>query len=127
MIYEVKVPILGFEHVKQVEVKEFDDNLFQIFDVNTGMKLFTVISPFSLTEKYDIEVPENFQVTMGLSDTTPMQVFCILILNHSDVYETKVNFIAPLILNDIEKTIGQVILKAANNADSIPSIREFIS
>ncbi|GAB6073450.1 flagellar assembly protein FliW [Nautilia lithotrophica] len=107
MTFEVVLPILGFEDIKEFELEKINDNFYTL---KHDKVTFTLINPFLIRNDYDFEISEQEQTALKIDENTNFLVLNIMIVN-SPFIESTVNFAAPLIFNMDEKLMGQVILE----------------
>lgn len=115
MIFEVKNPILGFEQTERVELKKIDEMTATITDVNNPDISFTLINPYALRE-YSFDVPTPVQVLLEMNQTTKVSVYNIMVLQ-KPVEKSMVNFLAPLLFNEDNGTMGQAVLSSKEYPD----------
>lgn len=110
MEFEVKSPILGFESVRTVKLEKIDDLFMKLENAHADMPTFTLVNPFLLRE-YDFEVPLATKLLLDLKEDTNLLVLNIMII-HTPLENSTINFLAPVIFNFDNKTMGQVILES---------------
>ncbi|NPA10932.1 MAG: flagellar assembly protein FliW [Epsilonproteobacteria bacterium] len=108
MKYEVKIPIPGFENVKEVELVEVDNN-FAVLKDEEGNILFTLINPYSMRKDYSFEIPADVKVLLDINENSGVLVYNNVVMKEP-ITEATVNFKAPFIFNPENKTCAQVIL-----------------
>ncbi|WP_024788047.1 MULTISPECIES: flagellar assembly protein FliW [unclassified Lebetimonas] len=106
MEYKVALPVLGFENIDKFELEEIEPNFFKLQNGNIS---FTLINPAVLREDYFFEIDEDAQKKLKLNENSNYFVLNIMIINKPFVDST-INFAAPVIFNNDEKIMGQVIL-----------------
>jgi flagellar assembly factor FliW len=106
MKYKVVLPILGFENIKEFELKEIEPNFYKLISDEV---IFSLINPAILRDDYVFEIDEEDQKKLKLNKNSNYFVLNIMIVNKPFI-ESTVNFAAPLIFNNDEKIMGQVIL-----------------
>jgi flagellar assembly factor FliW len=110
MKFEVVLPILGFENIKEYELDKIDDIFFSL---KGGDISFTLINPFALRD-YDVVISSQDKERLGITNDSN-----ILILNNmiiaTPLQNSTVNFASPLIFNMDTNKMGQVILENADN------------
>jgi flagellar assembly factor FliW len=106
MKYKVVLPILGFENIDEFELEEIEPNFYKL---KNGDVSFTLINPAIVRDDYVFEIDEESQKKLKLTENTNYFVLNILIVNKPFI-ESTVNFAAPLIFNNDEKIMGQVVL-----------------
>lgn len=128
MQFELKLPLLGFESIKEMRLTKIDDIFMQLENVSDDNKpSFTLINPFVL-KPYEIEIPESVQKLLEITEESNILIFNIVVI-HTPLDTSTVNFVAPIIFNTDTKTMAQTILdgKAAQDHGMAESIKSFIS
>jgi flagellar assembly factor FliW len=105
MKYKV-VPILGFENIDGFELEEIEPNFYKLKSEDVS---FTLINPAIVRNDYIFEIDEESQKKLKLNENSNYFVLNIMIINKPFI-ESTVNFAAPLIFNNDEKIMGQVVL-----------------
>ncbi len=114
MIYQIKAPILGFEHITNIELTRLDEHFAKITSQDKSLEMM-LVNPYSLRE-YSFTIPRYIEMLLGLDRDSSVLVYCIVILQR-DVEESMVNFLAPLIFNTKDKVAGQVALSMMDYPD----------
>lgn len=109
-IYEVKSPILGFEEIKRIELSKIDEFFVTIKDADSSDVMFTLVNPFVLRE-YEFNMSTSMKVLLDISENTHLKIYNVVVLQQP-MAESKVNFLAPLIFNEDNNTVGQIVLSA---------------
>lgn len=126
MNYEVKGNILGFEDTKSVEIVEIDELFATMKDAQNEMITFTLVNPYPLRE-YSFDVPSAIQALLDLKEDSKIKVYNIVVIQ-KPLEESRVNFLAPIIINEDNKTVAQVVLDPKSYPDFgiATPIKEFI-
>ena len=106
MKYKVVLPILGFEDIDEFDLKEIEPNFYKLIGKDVS---FTLINPAILRNDYVFEIDEESQKKLKLNENSNYFVLNTMIINKPFI-ESTVNFAAPIIFNEDEKLMGQVIL-----------------
>jgi flagellar assembly factor FliW len=106
MKYKVVLPILGFEGIEEFELKKIEPNFYKL---SNGDISFSLINPAIIRDDYVFEIDEEAQKKLKLNENSNYFVLNIMIINKPFI-ESTVNFAAPLIFNNDEKIMGQVVL-----------------
>ena len=109
MIFQVKSPILGFEHIKSYELKELDQFFIKLQSMDDDTS-FTAINPYAL-RNYEFEIPTYYQELMGINDKSELRIYNIMVVS-TPIETSTVNFIAPIVCNMTNMTLSQVVLDA---------------
>ena len=108
MKFDICVPILGFENVKEVNLEKIDDVFMKMSSVNDKHISFTMVDPFILRE-YDFEVPDNVQKVLNADKNSNLIILNILLIQ-KPIENSVINFTAPVIFNTDNNKAAQIIL-----------------
>ena len=109
MQFELKLPLLGFESIKSMQLTKIDDIFMQLENCSDDASpSFTLINPFVL-KKYEIDIPLSIQNLLEIKEDSNVLIFNIVII-HKPLEQSTVNFVAPLVFNTDNQTMAQVIL-----------------
>jgi len=97
MKFDISVPLLGFENIKQVELQKIDDVFMKMISCEDAHISFTLVDPFVLRE-YDFEVPNNVKNIMEIDEKSNLLILNIVLIQ-TPIESSVVNFIGPLIFN----------------------------
>jgi len=115
MKYEVKSPILGFENTHEVEIIEIDELFVTMKDLDNENISFTMINPYALRE-YSFDVPRAIQALLEMNKDSKVRVFNVVVIQ-KPLEESVVNFLAPIVINEENKKIAQLVLDPRENPD----------
>ena len=121
MLFKVKKPIPGFEHLDKVILRKIDDS-FSILENENGEVIFILINPFLLKKEFDFEVPADIRVLLDLKEGSKTYIFTNVI-KKNPTNESLINFKAPFIFNLDNFTCAQVILED----EGIYPLKEFVA
>ena len=108
MIFELKAPILGFEQIKQLELKKIDDIFMRLQSVDAKEPSFTLINPFVLRD-YEFDLPLTLQELLQIKEDSNLLIFNIVMIQ-KPIENSTVNFVAPLIFNTDTQSMLQYII-----------------
>lgn len=114
-VYEVKVPILGFENIQQVALSQIDDIFAQIHAQGDDATSFTLVNPYAL-RTYQFDIPQVTQVLLEITSETNLLLYNIVVVQNP-IHDSTVNFVAPLLFNTDNKTMSQIILDGAKHPE----------
>ncbi len=120
MKFDVSVPLLGFDNIKQVELQKIDEIFMKMQSCEDENISFTLINPYVLRE-YDFEVPQNVLDLLSITKESNLLILNIVLIQ-TPIEDSVVNFIGPLIFNTDTNRAAQIIL-----ADSEYGVAEKIS
>ncbi len=115
MSYEVKSPILGFEKMMNVEIKEIDEMFSTMYDADNKNISFTILNPYILRE-YSFDVPTDVRVLLDIKDNSSLSVYNITLIQ-KPLESSTINFLAPILVNNDNKTIAQIVLSKEKHPD----------
>lgn len=108
MIFDVKSPILGFEKVTKMKLEKIDDIFIRLSNAEDEVPVFTLINPFVLRE-YEFDVPVALKVLLDLDNSKNIFTANIMVIQ-TPIQNSTINFLAPVIFNFDNHTMGQVVL-----------------
>lgn len=108
MIFDVKSPILGFEKVAKMKLEKIDDIFIRLSNADDEVPVFTLINPFVLRE-YEFDVPVALKVLLDLENSKNIFTANIMVIQ-TPIQNSTINFLAPVIFNFDNHTMGQVVL-----------------
>lgn len=107
MQFDLKLPLLGFESVSRMELQKIDDIFMRLESIGEGPS-FTLINPFVLRE-YSFDIPTSLLALMQITPESNILIYNIVIL-HTEIENSTINFVAPLIFNTDNQTMAQIII-----------------
>lgn len=108
MIFEVKSPILGFEHVDKMKLEKLDEIFLRLTNANDSAPIFTLVNPFALRE-YEFEVPMALKLLLDLENSKNILTANIMVMQNP-IERSTINFLAPLVFNFDNFTMAQIVL-----------------
>lgn len=115
MSYEVRGTILGFEDTLKVEINEIDDLFSTMQDEDNKDISFTIANPYVLRE-YSFDVPSDIKILLGINKDSNINVYNIVVLQ-KPLENSTINFLAPIVVNNDNKKIAQVVLDRKKHPD----------
>jgi len=125
MKFDICVPLLGFEDVKQIELQKIDDIFMKMQATEDGHISFTLINPFILRE-YDFEVPQNIQDLLEADEDSNLLILNIVLIQ-TPIEASVVNFIGPIIFNTDNHKAAQIILPESTKYGVAEKISTFLN
>ena len=125
MKFDVCVPILGFEDVKQVTLEKIDDIFMKMQSTDQEHVSFTLINPFVLRE-YDFEVPEKISKILDASKESNLLILNIVLIQ-TPIEDSVVNFIGPMIFNTDNNKAVQILLPESTKYGVAEKISTFLN
>ena len=127
MSYKIKGHILGFEEITEVELFEIDEMFSTIIDKEKRGISFTLVNPYLLRE-YSFDLPSDLKVLLDVKVGSNVHVYNIVVIQEP-LEDSKINFLAPIIINKDNNTIAQAVLNPKRHPDfgmseSIKSFKE---
>ena len=124
MKFDVSMPLLGFEDIKQVELQKIDDIFMKMQSCEDENIAFTLVNPYALRE-YDFEVPQNIKELLEITENSNLLIYNIFLLQ-TPMENSMVNFVGPLIFNTDVKKAAQIILSDSIEYGVAESIASFL-
>jgi len=113
MHYKVVSEILGFKDMKEVRIEPIDEFFSKMSDANNKNISFSLINPHLLRE-YSFTLPADIKNLLKIDDNTDITVYNILLIQKPPETST-INFLAPIVVNNNNKTVAQVVLEPKQN------------
>lgn len=115
MSYEVRGTILGFENMHNVEILEIDEMFSTMKDLDNENISFTMINPYTIRE-YSFDVPTDIKILLDINENSNISVHNIMVIQNP-LEDSTANFLAPILINNDNKKIGQAILDLKRHPD----------
>jgi len=127
MSYDVRGELLGFPDTLKVEIIEIDTLFSTLKDIKNENISFTIVNPYALRE-YSFDIPSDIKVLLEINKDSSISVYNILIIQ-KPLEKSTINFLAPIIINNDNNKLAQVILDPRKHpdfgmAESIESFRK---
>ncbi len=124
MKFDISVPLLGFENVKQVELQKIDEVFMKMQSCEDENISFTLINPYVLRE-YDFEVPQNVSDLLNITKESNLLILNIVLIQ-TPIEDSIVNFIGPLIFNTDTNKAAQIIISDSPEYSVAEKISSFL-
>jgi len=115
MHYEVVSEILGFKETTDVKIEEIDNFFSKMVDAKNENISFILVKPYMLRE-YEFEIPQDVKQTLQIDDNSKLSVYNILLIQ-KPLEKSTINFLAPIVINEENKTLAQVVLEPKQHPD----------
>jgi len=127
MSYDVRGELLGFPDTLKLDIVEIDTLFSSMKDIQNKNISFTIVNPYLLRE-YSFDIPSDIKVLLEINEKSSISVYNILIIQ-KPLEKSTINFLAPIIINNDNKKLAQVILDPRKHSDfgmaeSIESFRK---
>jgi len=123
MQFDLKLPLLGFESVSKMELTKIDDIFMRLESIGEG-PAFTLINPYALRD-YSFDIPSSLQALLEISSETNLLIFNIMII-HTPIENSTINFVAPLIFNTDNQTMAQIIIDNRNDFGIADPVKNYL-
>ncbi len=123
MQFDLKLPLLGFDSVKQMELQKIDDYFMRLESIGEGPS-FTLINPYALRE-YSFDIPSSLQALMEINEKSNLLIYTIVII-HNPIEDSTINFLAPIIFNTDNQTMAQIIIDNRNDFAIAEPIKHYL-
>ena len=110
MTYTVKSEILGFGNIDKMEFAEIDELFSTLRAINNDEISFTLVNPYKLRE-YSFDLPLAIKVLLEINEKSNVEVYNIMLIQ-SPLDDSTVNFLSPIVFNQDNATMAQVVLEA---------------
>jgi flagellar assembly factor FliW len=124
MKFDIAIPLLGFDDIKEVSLEKIDDIFMKMKSLNNNIS-FTLVDPFVLREEYDFEIPTKTQEILEIGIESDIIILNIILMQ-SPIEDSVINFIAPIVFNNDNKKAAQIILPESTKYGISEKISNFI-
>ena len=125
MKFDICVPLLGFDDVKEVNLEKIDDIFMKMQSSTDEHISFTMIDPFVL-RKYDFEIPDNIQKLLEITKDSNILILNIVLVQ-TPIENSIINFIGPIVFNTDNNKCAQIILQDNNKYGVAEKISNFLN
>ena len=115
MSYKVVSEILGFKDMQEIVIEPIDDFFSKMSDANNKNISFILVNPHLLRE-YSFNLPQDMKTLLKIDNNTNITVYNILLIQ-KPLEKSTINFLAPIVLNNDNKTVSQIVLEPKQNPD----------
>ena len=115
MSYNVRGELLGFPNTQNIEIIEIDSLFSTMKDIDDVNISFTIVNPYSLRE-YSFDLPSDIKVLLEINEKSNVNVYNILLIQ-KPLEKSTINFLAPIIINNDNNKLAQVILDPRKHPD----------
>lgn len=116
-MYKIELPLLGFEDIKQLSIKEIDDNFSTlILDEKKKLNINLVNISYFKKVNFNFNIEDEILEKLHIHELKDFEIyFCVVM--QTPVEDSIVNLAAPVLINHKQKLIGQYVIK-----DRIPQL-----
>lgn len=112
ILYEVKVPILGFNDKNKMNIKQLDNNYYILeMDRKEDTNMYLLSS--NSVASFDIDINDEDLRKLQITEKTKISIYYTILINNP-VSDSLVNISAPIIINEDKKLMGQCIVNSSN-------------
>lgn len=115
MSYDVRGELLGFPDTHTVTITEIDSLFSTLKDTSNDSITFTVVNPYALRE-YSFDIPLDIKILLDINEKSSLSVYNILVIQ-KPIEESCINFLAPIVINNDNKKLAQIVLEPRKNPD----------
>lgn len=125
-IFELTVPILGYENEKEFTILEHKENskFRWLQSINNPELAFVVTVPGLFGLDYTFELPEDTQEELEIKDADDILALNIVCIPKDNPKASTINLLAPLIFNLNNHNGSQVILTKTDFKVNEPLLKE---
>ena len=116
-MYKIELPLLGFENIKEFNIKYVDNN-FVTLELNNEKNLninLVNINYFKEAE-FNFNIDDETLEKMHIHELSDFRIFFCVVMQ-KPIEDSIVNLAAPILINERHKLIGQYVIK-----DRIPRL-----
>ncbi|MGA1932920.1 flagellar assembly protein FliW [Arcobacter sp. YIC-464] len=116
-MYEITIPLQGFDNIKKVELENIDENFSSLILDKQNFISFTIVNIKYLQHAaFDFNIEDEILEKMHIRRREDFDIYFSVVLQ-DPIEKSIVNLVAPILINKRHKLVGQYIIK-----DSIPKL-----
>ncbi len=116
-MYKIELPLLGFEDIKELEIKSLDNNFITIeLNKEKNLNINLVNIDYFKEADFNFNIDDDTLEKMNIKELKDFKIFFCIVMQ-KPIEDSIVNLAAPILINEKEKLIGQYVLK-----DRIPRL-----
>lgn len=121
-MYKIELPLLGFEDIKELDIKSVDDN-FVTLELNNekSLNINLVSINYFKEAKFNFNIDDETLEIMNIKNLEDFKIFFCVVMQ-KPIEDSIVNLTAPVLINEKDKLIGQYVIK-----DRIPRLLTTLS
>lgn len=114
MTYQVKSPILGFEHLTSVNISN-NDGLTSLLtsDQDATFKISLINAH---NEGNSFEIHPSAKALLDIQPNTTISIYFVVVVNQATIESSVINLGAPMIFNEDNHTMVQVAITSDHTA-----------
>ncbi|UTJ06201.1 flagellar assembly protein FliW [Arcobacter roscoffensis] len=116
-MYEITIPLLGFDETKNVKLEKLDDYFSTLILDKENLINFTIVNIKYLQHAaFDFNIEDEILEKMHIRAREDFDIYFSVVLQ-DPIEKSIVNLVAPILINKRHNLIGQYIIK-----DKIPKL-----
>lgn len=110
-MYKIELPLLGFEEIKQLEIKKVDEYFSTLILDKKNNVNFTIVNISYLEHaSFEFSIDDEALDRLHIRKREDFDIyFCVVI--QEPIQKSIVNLVAPILINNKFNLIGQYIIK----------------
>jgi len=124
MRFDICVPILGFDTLKEVKLEKVDDIFMKMQSSTDEHISFTMVNPFALRD-YDFDIPDSVNDILEIDKDSNILILNVVLIQ-TPIEDSVVNFIGPVVFNTDNNKAAQVILQDSARYSVAEKISSFL-
>jgi flagellar assembly factor FliW len=125
MKFNIAIPFLGFDDIKEVSLEKIDDIFMKMQSTNNKNISFTLVDPFALRD-YEFEIPTKIQNILDITNKSNLLILNVILVQNP-IEESVINFIGPIVFNTDNKQAAQIILPESKKYGVAEKISKFLN
>ncbi|MAD42522.1 MAG: flagellar biosynthesis protein FliW [Arcobacter sp.] len=110
-MYKIELPLLGFEDIKELEIKSLDENFLTIeLNNNKNLNINLVNIDYFKKDTFNFDISDDILERMQIKNRDDFKIFFTVVMQ-KPIEDSIVNLAAPILINEKEKLIGQYVIK----------------
>lgn len=121
-MYKIELPLLGFEDIKELDIKSLDNNFITLeLNKQKNLQINLVSIDYFKESTFDFNIEDETLEKMHIKKREDFKIFFCVVMQ-KPIEDSIVNLAAPVLINEKEKLLGQYVIK-----DRIPRLLTTLS
>lgn len=116
-MYKIELPLLGFESIKELDIKSVDNNFITlVLNKEKNLNINLVNIAYFQKANFNFNIDDETLKKMHIHELNDFKIFFCVVMQ-KPIEDSIVNLAAPILINERQNLIGQYVIK-----DRIPRL-----
>jgi flagellar assembly factor FliW len=116
-MYKIELPLLGFENVKELDIKSIDNNFITlVLNKEKNLNINLVNISYFKEVNFNFNIDDETLEKMHIHELSDFKIFFCVVMQ-KPIEDSIINLAAPVLINERHQLVGQYVIK-----DRIPRL-----